>query len=47
VVAVRRRWRLGGPLLVVESGAHRIVRLAPAAVNVNSVRHKVERPTSS
>lgn len=37
----------GGEVLVVESAAHRIVQLAPAAVNVDAVRHKVERPPSS
>jgi thiol-disulfide isomerase/thioredoxin/streptogramin lyase len=36
-----------GDVLVVESAAHRIVRLAPAAVAVDAVRHKVERPPSS
>jgi len=37
----------GGDVLVVESAAHRLVQLAPAAVDVNSVRHRVERPPSS
>ncbi|HZM80795.1 MAG TPA: NHL domain-containing thioredoxin family protein [Candidatus Limnocylindrales bacterium] len=36
-----------GDVLVVESAAHRLVRLAPAAVDVNSVRYKVERPPST
>jgi thiol-disulfide isomerase/thioredoxin len=36
-----------GDVLVVESAAHQIVQLAPAAVDVNAVRHKVERPPSN
>jgi thiol-disulfide isomerase/thioredoxin/sugar lactone lactonase YvrE len=39
-----------GKVLVVESAAHRLVQLAPAtvnAVNVDGVRHRVERPPSS
>ena len=36
-----------GDVLVVESSAHRLVQLAPAATDVNAVRHKVERPPTS
>ncbi|HEX6687004.1 MAG TPA: NHL domain-containing thioredoxin family protein [Candidatus Limnocylindrales bacterium] len=39
-----------GQVLVVESAAHRLVQLAPAAVeavDVDGVRHRVERPPSS
>jgi hypothetical protein len=36
-----------GEVLVVESAAHRLVQLAPTAVEVNAMRHKVERPPSN
>jgi thiol-disulfide isomerase/thioredoxin len=37
---------LGGDLVVVESGAHRLARLAAHAETVEGVRHKVKRPPS-
>lgn len=35
-----------GEIVVVESGAHRLVRLSPGAVGVDAVRHQVRRPAS-